>query len=89
MITDSKQIVRTWAEWRRYNFCFCMFLQLLQSDDALVAILGHLPLCSTDWTTYWELTCMRRAQVKVGLINLCKGLFSLNARIYYKLKSGT
>jgi hypothetical protein len=35
-----------------------------------------------------ELT-IRRAQVKVGLINLCKGLFSLNARIYYKLKSGT
>jgi hypothetical protein len=32
---------------------------------------------------------IRRAQVKVGLINLCKGLFSLNARIYYKLKSGT
>jgi hypothetical protein len=31
----------------------------------------------------------RRAQVKVGLINLCKGLFSLNARIYYKLKTGT
>jgi len=30
-----------------------------------------------------------RAQVKVGLINLCKGLFSLNASIYYKLKSGT
>jgi len=33
--------------------------------------------------------CVRRAQIKVGLINLCKGLFSLNARIYYKLKSGT
>ena len=32
---------------------------------------------------------IRRAQVKVGLINLCKGLFSLNARIYYKLNSGT
>jgi hypothetical protein len=32
---------------------------------------------------------IRRAQVKVGLINLCKGLFSLNARIYYKLKSCT
>jgi len=32
---------------------------------------------------------IRRAQVKVGLINLCKGLFSLNARIYYKLKSST
>ena len=32
---------------------------------------------------------IRRAQVKVGLINLCKGLFSLNARIYYKLTSGT
>jgi len=32
---------------------------------------------------------IRRAQVKVGLINLCKGLFSLNARMYYKLKSGT
>ena len=31
---------------------------------------------------------IRHAQVKVGLINLCKGLFSLNARIYYKLKSG-
>jgi len=32
---------------------------------------------------------IRRAQMKVGLINLCKGLFSLNARIYYKFKSGT
>jgi hypothetical protein len=32
---------------------------------------------------------IRRAQVKVGLINLFKGLFSLNARIYYKLKNGT
>jgi hypothetical protein len=32
---------------------------------------------------------IRRAQVKVGLINLCKGLFSLNAHIYYNLKSGT
>jgi len=32
---------------------------------------------------------IRRAQVKVGLINLCKGLFSLNVRIYYKLNSGT
>ena len=32
---------------------------------------------------------IRRAQVKVGLINLSKCLFSLNARIYYKLKSGT
>jgi hypothetical protein len=28
---------------------------------------------------------IRRAQVKVGLINLCKGLFSLNARIYYSI----
>jgi hypothetical protein len=34
-------------------------------------------------------TLIRRAQVKVGLINLYKGLFSLNAHIYYKLKSGT
>jgi hypothetical protein len=34
-------------------------------------------------------TSIRRAQVKVGLINLCKGLFSLNARINYILKSGT
>jgi hypothetical protein len=24
-----------------------------------------------------------------GMIKLCKGLVSLNARIYYKLKSGT
>ena len=39
--------------------------------------------------TDYEYICIRRAQVKVGLINLCKGLFSLNARIYYKLKSGT
>ena len=45
---------------------------------------------------YWLLyvclymyVCIRRAQLKVGLINLCKGLLSLNARIYYKLKSGT
>ena len=39
----------------------------------------------------WSNICLyrRRAQVKVGLINLCKGLFSLNAHIYYKLKSGT
>jgi hypothetical protein len=28
---------------------------------------------------------IRRAQVKVGLINLCKGLLSLNARIYYSI----
>ena len=34
-------------------------------------------------------SCIRHVQVKVGLINLCKGLFSLNACIYYKLKSGT
>jgi hypothetical protein len=32
---------------------------------------------------------IRRAKVIVGLINLCKGLFSLNARTYYTLKSGT
>jgi hypothetical protein len=37
----------------------------------------------------WNRPHIRRARVKVGLINLCKGLFSLNARIYYKLKSGT
>jgi hypothetical protein len=36
----------------------------------------------------FSLSCIRRTQVKVGLINLSKGLFSLNARIYYKLKSG-
>ena len=49
---------------------------------------GVLP--ETCWASYkyhvWN--NIRRAQVKVGLINLCKGLFSLNARIYYKLKSG-
>ena len=39
--------------------------------------------------TDYEYICIRRAQVKVGLINLCKDLFSLNVRIYYKLKSGT
>ena len=39
--------------------------------------------------TYFQFNSIRRAQVKVGLINLCKGLFSLNALIYYKLKSGT
>ena len=36
-----------------------------------------------------KMATIRRAQLKVGLINLCKGLFSLNARVYYKLKSGT
>jgi hypothetical protein len=36
-----------------------------------------------------EFVIIRRAQVKVGLISLCKGLFNLNAHIYYKLKSGT
>jgi hypothetical protein len=40
-----------------------------------------------NFLTWWA--TIRRAQVKVGLINLCKGLFSLNARIYYKLNSGT
>jgi hypothetical protein len=34
----------------------------------------------TCWASY-----IRRAQVKVGLINLCKRLFSLNARIYYSI----
>ena len=28
---------------------------------------------------------IRRAQVKVGLINLCRGLFSLNACIYVSI----
>jgi hypothetical protein len=28
---------------------------------------------------------IRRAQVKVGLINLCKGLFSLNVRTNYPI----
>jgi hypothetical protein len=32
------------------------------------------------WVCY-----IRRAQVKVGLINLCKSLFSLNAHIYYSI----
>ena len=39
--------------------------------------------------TYFQFNSIRRAQVKVGLINLCKGLFSLNALIYYKLRSST
>jgi hypothetical protein len=42
------------------------------------------------WSRYWFGTAyIRPAQVKVGLINLYKGLFSLNARMYYKLNSGT
>jgi hypothetical protein len=44
------------------------------------------------WSTalvFLNMKHIRCAQVKVGLMNLCKGLFSLNARIYYKLKSGT
>jgi hypothetical protein len=47
---------------------------------------AYTDACKTNCTMP---VCKRRAQVKVGLINLCKGLFSLNARIYYKLKSGT
>jgi hypothetical protein len=35
---------------------------------------------------YWcDDNIIKRAQVKVGLINLCKGLFSLNACIYYSI----
>jgi len=48
--------------------------------------MGGLMLRS-HYLAVWQY--IRRAQVKVGLINLCKGLFSLNACIYYKLKSGT
>jgi hypothetical protein len=40
------------------------------------------------WNRAVKSLTIRRAQVKVGLINLCKGLFSLNALIYYNLKSG-
>ena len=50
---------------------------------AVLAWNGSVMLRRLDSEYIW------RAQVKVGLINLCKGLFSLNARIYYKLKSGT
>jgi hypothetical protein len=46
---------------------------------------GGISYCKMFGDRYF----IRRAQVKVGLINLCKGLFSLNSRIYYKLKSGT
>jgi len=46
-------------------------------------------LAAGKMVTCFKLVTIRRAQVKVGLMNLCKGLFSLNARIYYKLKSGT
>jgi hypothetical protein len=54
-------------------------------------IAKHLPIKILNLlsTKIYTLQLIRRAQVKVGLINLCKGLFSLNARIYYKLKSGT
>jgi len=48
----------------------------------------YLSLIFLNWYVV-GIVLIRRAQVKVGLINLCKGLFSLNARIYYKLKSGT
>jgi hypothetical protein len=53
----------------------------------LLIICGYSLIIKTNKST--NMYCIRRAQVKVGLINLCKGLFSLNARIYYKLKSGT
>jgi len=46
------------------------------------------PVLSTA-LVFLNMKYIRRAQVKVGLINLCKSLFSSNARIYYKLKSGT
>jgi hypothetical protein len=44
---------------------------------------------SVRFTQNIKYVLVRRTQVKLGMINLCKGLFSLNARIYYKLKSGT
>jgi hypothetical protein len=49
----------------------------------------HIRYITTNNSTSAYAAHIRRAQVKVGLINLCKGLSSLNARIYYKLKSGT
>jgi len=50
---------------------------------------GQYEVAAYMYFTSTIIIIIRRAQVKVGLINLCKGLFSLNARIYYKLKSST
>jgi hypothetical protein len=43
----------------------------------------HWYVCTGDGQNVQN--SIRRAQVKVRLINLCKDLFSLNARIYYSI----
>jgi len=64
-------------------------LQFMPRDLALPGVSFLHVLLKRDEFPNFPQHAIRRAQVKVGLINLCKGLFSLNARIYYKLKSGT
>jgi hypothetical protein len=61
----------------------CLLIQLVCVNNSSNWV------CSKMYANSEEIIYIRRAQVKVGLINLCKCLFSLNARIYYKLKSGT
>jgi hypothetical protein len=88
----------TWNRWESgENFFPEIQGERRESDNAwgsvCLYVYIYIYVCVYVYIYIYVCVCVyvyiRRAQVKVGLINLCKGLFSLNARIYYKLKSGT
>jgi hypothetical protein len=70
----------TKSPWRKWE-CWRLVIssdghRLIKTDWSLKLL--HLKACLLSI----NIPHTRPAQVKVGLINLCKGLFSLNARIY-------
>jgi hypothetical protein len=71
------------ATKHKQKMMFPMLLLRIQAFCFLfhrvAALLLPYILKEHDYFTF--LYIIRRAQVKVGLINLCKGLFSLNAHI--------
>ena len=64
-------------------------IKMREISNKILESIGTMNLPEIKPSFLLFLAYIWRAQVKVGLINLCKRLFSLNARIYYKLKSGT
>jgi hypothetical protein len=76
--------------WRRRNVVMALNIgtQSKQNRKTILCQWGFMDdALQNKWCQRAQLHvyCIRRAQVKVGLINLCKGLFSLNARIYYSI----
>ena len=80
-----RRIKINYVHVRRYLCFITLVLKLL----GLTLYIQSIVYTYKAVLLYLHYLCIRRAQVEVGLINLCKGLCSLNARIYYKLKSGT